>query len=211
MENFTLINKVIVVSAKRNSGKSILCRYLVKTYKDSFEEIFVISMTEGVNSFYKTFINEKNIFCDFSPEWLEKFYDKIEAGVKEGQNKNVLLILDDCGSEKEFYKNPIIKRICTRGRHIFLGIIILSQYLYQTPPVVRSNCDYLIAGQMNRSSQDILADEFLMGNIDKKEFIRLYMKASSNHGFFVINNSSVKDINDIDLLYGRIQTPKEYL
>ena len=59
MDQFTLVDKCTLLVAKRNSGKSILLRYLVKCEIDSFHKIFVISPTECVNNFYKDFKPKK--------------------------------------------------------------------------------------------------------------------------------------------------------
>ena len=41
MENFTLVNKCVNLVAKRNSGKSELCRYMVNIEKEKFDKIFL--------------------------------------------------------------------------------------------------------------------------------------------------------------------------
>ena len=208
---FSLVNKTTLITAKRGSGKSILCRYLVKAEMDKFDEIFVICPTEDCNHFYSSFLDKRNIFTEFDPGWLEQFYKKIENNVKEGNKQNVLLILDDCGSEQDFKKNPIIQRVFTRGRHHNISIIILQQQLYMVSPQCRANSDWLFSGQSTQKSIEILAEEFLVGNLTKREFIKMYHKSSSDHYFLLINNNSVKDANDISQLYSKIRVPKEYL
>ena len=211
MENFTLVNKTTICCAKRGSGKSYLCRYLVKLEQKEFDEIFVISATEDFNNFYKTFINEKNIYSVFSSEWLAKFLDNIEKMTKKGDKKKVLLILDDVGSEDEFKKDTTIKKIFIRGRHTGISILIMQQYMYQISSICRSNADWVLCGQMNAASVQILADEYLLGLMSKKEFIQMYHRASSNYNFLLINNNSVKNIENIDEIYGKIKTPSQYL
>jgi hypothetical protein len=188
-----------------------MCRYLVKREQHLFEEIFVISTTEDCNKFYETFIDKRNIFSEFSTEWLDAFYKKAVDSAKEGKNKNILLILDDACSEAEFKKNTVIKQLFIKSRHYKISVIVLSQYLYQIPPICRGNSDFLLAGQMNRKSIDILSDEFQLGNIEKKDFVKLYNKCSSNHGFMLINNNSVENVDDINQIYGKIRVPVEYI
>lgn len=204
MEQFTLLRKSILITGMRGSGKSVLCKYLVSLCKQEFDEIFVISTTEAQNGFYSSFINEKNIFTEFSSEWLSTFYKKLEEASSK-KKLNVLLILDDCGSDPDFRKDRTIIKAFTRGRHIGLSIIILQQYLYQISPVCRGNCDFLLMGQSNNASIDILAKEYLMGDINKKDFVKLYRNSSCNHYFLVINCNSVKDNSDLDSIYGKIK------
>ena len=51
--NITLIDKITLLTAKRNSGKSVLLKYLVEHEKSKFDKIFVICPTEQINRFYK--------------------------------------------------------------------------------------------------------------------------------------------------------------
>ena len=46
MEDFTILNKTVLLCAKRNSGKSRLLRYLVLCEKNKFDKLFVICPTE---------------------------------------------------------------------------------------------------------------------------------------------------------------------
>ena len=203
---FTLVNKLVAIVGKRASGKSILCKFLVQRQQHLFQDVFVVSATESANKFYETFINKKNIFTEWDVKWIEKFWTTIKAsGNCSCDKKNVLLILDDVGSEEDFKKNSSLRLMATTGRHFHLSVIILSQYLYQIAPVVRSNCDYMLAGQMNAKSRDILCDEFLLGHTTKSEFISIYNSASSNHGFMIICNTSVEDVSNVDSIYGKIK------
>ena len=52
--DFTIKNKAISIVSKRNSGKSILVKYLIKDAirEQHFNKIFVISSTNCVNHFF---------------------------------------------------------------------------------------------------------------------------------------------------------------
>ena len=203
MENFTLVNKCVNLVAKRNSGKSELCRYMVNIEKEKFDKIFVISGTEELNNFYKTFIPASNIFYDFNENWLKALMDKLKELKQAGKELKVLIIFDDIGCDAHNSKK--FKNLYTKGRHFNLSVITICQYLNQISPVCRTNCDYLLMGQTNAYSVQLLADEYLFGNITKKEFIDAYHRNSTNYNFFVINCSSVEDIDDLSLIYGRLK------
>lgn len=210
--NFELVNKTVVLTGKRNSGKSLLLRHIVKKYKDEFQSIFVICPTEIVADFYGKFIEPKNIFYEYKEEWVEQLIKTMtEKTRNEGGTVNVLLILDDVGSEDNFKKSKNLERLFTRGRHIKVALIMTTQYLYMIPPVVRSNADYILVGQQNGASVEILSDEYRNPILSRKEFIQLYLKNSTDHNFFIINNNSIKDLDDINLLYGRIKVPENEL
>ena len=212
--NFEINNKIICFCAKRNSGKSQLLRYLVTCSKNRFSKIFAICPTESVNHFYRDLIPASNIFPQYKEEWVESLISKmteINSGKNDKEAKHILLILDDCCSDSNFHQSKTLKKLATRGRHIKIAVMITCQYIYQIPPVIRNNCDYIYVGQMNQQGLKLLTDEFLMGNIDKKEFVDLYHNNTNDYNFLVINNNSTTDNNDIKQIYGRIKTPDNFI
>lgn len=211
---FEIKNKIICFCAKRNSGKSQLLRYLVNCSKDLFGKIFVICPTESVNHFYKDLVPAQNIFAQYKEEWVESLIAKmtdINSGKSDNDAKHILLILDDCCSDTKFHTSKTLKQLATRGRHIKIAVMITCQYIYQIPPVIRNNCDYIYCGQMNAQSIKLLTTEFLMGNIDKKQFVDLYHSNTNDYNFLVINNNSTTDNNDIGNIYGRIKCPSNHI
>ncbi len=211
-----IVNKTISLVAKRNSGKSQLLRYLVSENKPEFEKIFVISPTEEINKFYtSTGLVEPNcVFDSWSEDWAEKLISKMTRINKDkpaDERKNVLLILDDCMADTQFAYSPALKKIYLRGRHINIACIATCQYLYNLPPICRNNCDFCLVGQMNRSSINLLAEEYLSGDLAKPDFVKLYHRATKDYGFLVINCTSIKDNEDLNQIYGIIKTPKEFI
>ena len=209
-----LRNKIICFTAKRNSGKSQLLRYLLLKSKHLFKKIFVICPTESVNRFYSDIIPKENIFDQYSEDWTENLIKKmtqINARKSEKESSHVLLILDDCCSDTNFHQSKSLKKLATRGRHIKIGVMLTSQYLFSVSPIFRNNCDTLLVGQMNTQGVQLLMSEFMMGDITSKDFLDLYHSNTSDYGFLVINNNSSSDNSNIDTLYGSIKTPKEYL
>ena len=211
---FSLIDKAMCLCAKRNSGKSVLLRYLVKTHQEDFSKIFVICPSEEVNHFYKEFIDKRDIFPKYKEEWIISLMSKMEninSKKKKEDFSRVLLILDDCCSDVDFHHSDSIKRIFTRGRHCGLALIITAQYVYQLPPVCRSNCDFIAVSQMNRQGLEILTTEFLMGDISRDDFYKMYYRSTSNYGFLLINNNSASDNSNLEEIYGVIKTPENFV
>ena len=209
----SLVNKTISVVAKRNSGKSVLIRYLVNQQKRFFSKIFVICPTESINPFYNKITKDDCIFDEWNEVWANELIErmtKINANKNTRERKNVLIILDDCMSDIDFNQSMALKKIYTRGRHFNLSIIATCQYLNTLPKICRSNCDILISGQMNLCSIEMLANEYCC-NLNKKEFIALFNRSTNDYGFLVVNNNSVKENDDLNVIYGQIKTPYEYL
>ena len=213
--NFSILNRCISLCAMRSSGKSEMLRYLVMAEKHKFHKIFVISPTNITNGFYNGFIEKQNIRSNWTDEWVNKLLEILQNlnKNKKCQNdlpKNVLLILDDCCSNTKFHNSKTFEKIFTTGRHYFLSCIITSQYLTHIPPSSRVNSNFILAGSLNNNNIQILADEYTLVNCSRKEFIEIYKKATPNHGFLLINNSSTKN-NNINEIYGIMRVPKECL
>ena len=211
--NLDIVNKTTTLVAKRNSGKSVLLKYLVDQKKSKFEKIYVICPTESVNNFYSSLVEKNCIFDSWNEEWAESLIQKMttqNANKKKEEKKNILLILDDVMSDTNFAQSPALKKLYTRGRHINIGVIATCQYLYNLPPICRSNADWCIVGQMNRQSIQLLAEEYLSGDLEKNDFVKLYNRSTKDYGFLVINNNSIKD-DDLNNIYGVIKTPEKYV
>ena len=61
------------------------------------------------------------------------------------------------------------------------------------------------------ASREILEKEFNFSMLPPKEFIKLYNNSTKDYNFLMINCNSVKDVDDLNELYGIIKTPPEYL
>jgi hypothetical protein len=209
MNNFTIVDKCIGLIAKRNSGKSVLLKHLVQSELHKFHKCFVICPTENINRFYKDIVSEENVFDSYDERWTNKLIDKmteINSNKPAKDRKHILLILDDCVSDTNFHQSPTIKKLFLRGRHINISLLITTQYIYLISPSMRNNLDYIFCGQMNKQSIDLLCSEFLSGDIDKNEFIKMFNRCTKDYNFLVINNNSVKD-DDLNSVYGCIKAP----
>jgi len=214
MDQFTLKNKIVSLIGKRNSGKSQMLRYLFNQQKHLFKAVFCICPTESVNKFYSDLIKKQNIFDSYNEEWVEKLITKmtqVNAGKSDKDASHILLILDDLCSDTNFHQSKSFKKLCTRGRHVKISVIITSQYIYQIPPVARNNSDFILCSQMNTQGLDLLSTEFLFGNLSKKDFIDLYYKNTADYGFLVINNNCTKSNDDINEIYGSLRVPENFI
>jgi hypothetical protein len=214
--DFDIVNKTTSIIAKRASGKSVLLRYLVEQNRDKFERIICFCPTESISKFYSKgdppLVDKNFVFAEWSEDYCRDLCDKltkINANKSKAEMKMVLLILDDIFADTDFHHSPILRSIFMRSRHYGLAIISAVQYLHNLPPICRTNSDWVLTGQMNRQSVNLLADEF--SNIPRDEFITLVSKATKDYGFLVINNNAVQDNENIDAIYGVLKTPKEFV
>lgn len=206
---------MVLLIAKRNSGKSVLLKQLVNDEKDEFEKIFVVCPTEKINHFYTSsgITSPEFVFDQYSEAFVNKLLDRmaeLNKGKRKDDMKKVLLILDDCIADVNFHSSPSLRRLFSTGRHYGVAVIFTSQYLNALSPLQRNNTDYILCGCMNNHSFDILCEEFLTGSITKQEFKKFYTDATKEYGFVVINNNSVK-LGELNEMYGSIRVPHELL
>jgi len=214
MDNFTLLNNKICLCGKTKSGKSLLLRYLLIKERNKFNKKYLFCPTEKINNFYEGIIKKENIFELFSDQWVKLLMKKltdIRENKKDEKIKNILIIFDDCCSDTNFHQSEEMKKLFTRGRHLNIAVCITTQYPYHIPPILRCNCDYMLVGQLNKQSIELLKDEFLMGNIDSKEFLKMYYRCTGNYQFLIINNNSVSSNDNLDEIYGTIKCPDKYI
>ena len=215
MDNtFSIQNKTLLVCAKRASGKSEMVRYLVKNELSHFKKVFVFSPTEAVHKFYGDFVSQETIFHTYEDGLIDKMIERlsvVNANKSKHNASHILVILDDLINDLDFHHANGLKKLFSRGRHIFITTIVISQYIYAVPPIVRTNADYIFCGQQNKRSVEILTDEFLSPNMEKEDFVKMYANATKNYGFLVINQNSISDLDNVNEMYGIVQVPRETL
>lgn len=201
--------------AKRNSGKSLLIRWLIQHHKSQWKTIFVVSGSESVNKFYSTFIDSNKIFHKYDERWATSLMDKM-AKINEGKNKDspdftrILLILDDIACDVNCHTSKSLEQLWAKARHYGIGVWISLQYPYMIPPIMRSNMDYLCIGQLNSKSIKIVTEEFAHGKIETKQFLEMLYRCTSDFKFLIIKNTSAKS-SDLNEIYGCLKTPENFI
>ena len=107
-----IVNKTTSLVAKRNSGKSVLLKYLVQSSKSKFSNIFVICPTESVNSLDSDLVKANCIFDSWNEQWADSLIQKMthqNANKSKEEKKNILIVLDDVMSDTNFNNSPALK------------------------------------------------------------------------------------------------------
>ena len=200
---FTLKNKTVALFGKRGSGKTVMARQLISDEKHLFRgNIFLFSPTEKLNNDYSGLVAENHIFDAFNDAWANKLLGKL-GNMSKAELRPILLIFDDCGSERDWSSSKEFIKLFTRGRHLHISVLTLNQYVYQLPKICRANCDFVLASQQPTQSVDILTDEFNVG-LKPDAFRQIYRNATTDYGFLLINNTATKDDNQ-DSIYGQMK------
>jgi hypothetical protein len=133
------------------------------------------------------------------------------ANKPKDERRNVLLVLDDMIMDHNLQTSPTLKKLLVRGRHMNIAVIVSTQHLTSIAPIIRVNSDYFICGNLNHNSVSLMCEEFLAGNINRRQFIDMYNKSTKDHNFLIINNNSVSDNNALDEIYSIIKLPQWYV
>ena len=139
-------NSFIVIASKRNSGKTVLTKNLIKYLYDTFEYNWacLFSDTAGFNGDYDNVFEKELIFkSEQLDDKVEKILKLQEKSVKNKKLIHGLIVLDDV---KIYKKSKILIDLSTKSRHYKLTVIGSVQYPKELiSSSIRSNIDYLFS------------------------------------------------------------------
>lgn len=185
---------------KRNSGKSVLGKHIVENLakRKRTDTVIAFSNTMRYNRDWHM-LKPKNRIEGYQVSKLEsiiKFAQK-EADKKmedpSYQPKRITIVLDDIiGMNKETRNCPILDYLFSLGRHINIGVIVISQY----PKVVisciaRNNIDFLYMSVNSPAVMALLYEIAIFdGSIHQfRDFITANI-TQDQYSFVVFNNTS---------------------
>jgi hypothetical protein len=192
MEPFEMKNpNLTIFTAKRNSGKSHMIKYMLYKASKDYNDVIVMCPTT-FHSDYPKFMDKTRLIPRYDEDLLQHIIKRQASITKAKRINKVLVILDDCISKANF-KSNIFELIATQGRHYQFSCWITTQHYNKLPPVIRLNCDYmLILGNQTKKIMQTIYDE-LGGVCDSdKEFSDMVKPELVNYGCFVVNNLSAK-------------------
>lgn len=198
------------ITAKRRTGKSVLMRHLCSQMVGWYEEVHVFSLTAHLQTDLFDFVDEKNINHTFDEEKLKSIWNRQESLImslkKKGQIDNfptILCIFDDIIGDTKVRNSKILNEYFIAGRHIHIGMIIISQEMggrYGLPKVVRANLDLAIAFFLNSEG-------------DRELFVKQYISTkSTKYGKVIFNDICQEEYKAICILnYKTDKEPENYI
>jgi hypothetical protein len=131
------------------------------------------------------FIEETSL--SFLPALLEEQKKSIEKYGKELAN-NILLVLDDCASDKKAFKDQTTVKTIFMSRHYKISSIITTQAYFQICKSIRLNCGFKVIFHIaNQKELQVIYAENNCG-IDWPEWQLLYNEVNDvDHQFVSIN------------------------
>lgn len=145
--NMIMPGYTVIFTGKRRSGKTKVMRALCRHLRRWFPEVIVFTRTKSSGE-YSRFLPDSRIIQGFDPDLLvdiakiqrSKVRD-MSNGLRENENINILIILDDCLAERLQWSQEL-NAIFFEGRHLFITLFVSIQDVKGCAPAATGNCDY---------------------------------------------------------------------
>lgn len=199
-------NPAIVMIAKRASGKSWVCRSILKHFRD-IPVGLIIAPTERMANppFYSDFFPDSYIHYEYKSETIEKLLyrqdimiekkmDREQVGKKPVDPRGFIL-MDDCLSKKgSWMKDQPIMELLFNGRHYQLMYMLTMQFPLGITPELRCNFDYIFLLKEDFYSNLKRLYDHYAGMFPTFDSFRLVFKElTANFGSMVIVNRGAAD------------------
>ena len=186
-------DSIVLLLAKRRTGKSFLCRDIMHTHRD-VPSGMIISPTEKANKYYGDFVPDLFIYNDYSAELIEKFLKRQqnirEIAKKRAIDERAFLVMDDCMFDNKWVKDKEIREIFFNGRHYNVFFILLMQYALGITHALRSNIDHVfILKESNITNRKKLFDHYAGAFPSFHAFSQAMDQCTNDYECLVIDNT----------------------
>lgn len=197
-------NPAIVMIAKRASGKSWVCRAILRHFKD-IPVGMIIAPTEKMANppFYSEFFPDLYIHYEYKSETIEKLLFRQDAMIEKEKEKQLegkkvdprgFILMDDCLSKKgSWMKDQPIMELLFNGRHYKLMYMLTMQFPLGITPELRCNFDYIfLLNEDFISNLKRLYDHYagMFPNFDS--FKQVFKDVTADFGAMVIVNRGAR-------------------
>jgi hypothetical protein len=199
-------NPSIAIIAKRGSGKTILCRSLLKHFfeEDKIPVGIIISPTDSLNQFYGKKFPDLFIHDKYSPTITQNFlYRQGEMKDKRTEKKlegkkvdhRAVMLMDDClGKAAEWKKDENLSELLLNGRHYGITYMITLQDPLGVGPQMRGNFDYVfILADDNFKNIQRIYENYAGIFPTKESFAKTFSALTQDFGCMVLVNRGVRN------------------
>lgn len=193
----------VIFSGKRRSGKTKLMRALCRHNRPWFPEIIVFTRTKSSGE-YSRFLPDSRIIQGFDPELLielakiqRKKVREMSLGLRQNENINLLIILDDCLAERLQWSQEL-NAIFFEGRHLFITLFVSIQDIKGCAPAATGNCDYVyLFPNGDERTLEAARDKYLPF-LDKYELSDLLESEEINKKYHIIGVDIAHKYNPVN-------------
>ena len=136
----------MLISAKRRTGKSVLCHDFLFHMRDwGFNKVILISESAGAGQEAYKPIDPRLMYNNLTDELLQSIWNQQEIDKAKDPEHKILVILDDViGDMKKIRSMKNLGKFATLGRHNNISYIAICQYYKSFPKVFRDNSDLIV-------------------------------------------------------------------
>jgi hypothetical protein len=162
-------------------------------YQQSLPAGLVVSKTDKLTHYYEQFIPPVLIHDEYSPELIDKLFDRQKKAIEEDwSNPHVFLIFDDTLSDAGTWKkDPRIKEIFFNGRHYKILFLLTMQSPMAITPDLRGNIDFtFILRTPNQKNRKDIYDNYCGMFPSREIFEKVLDACTEDYGCLVVDNTS---------------------
>lgn len=204
-EDLPQLHFTTCIVGPRNRGKSLLIRNLLlrdELLKKTFKKphyIIIISPNVDVNGDFDE-VDGKNVYkYDHYDPALVNYLMQTQSDIikKMGRKKcpEILCIMDDILDSGALNFHSAVEKIFSRGRHVNINLILVSQHLNRISRTMRLNSDYFILFMPNNMTE---LTDFLEQYVPKRYWKKMdgYLKQMWEESIynFVVVDFKTKDV-----------------
>lgn len=183
---------VWIILGPRNTGKTVLLRYLMWLLRDKCDMIMAMTETESSAASMRDYIPKRLVYNrGYDGAACDKFLNTTKMIAETGKVRHVWLIEDDLMSDSRFLSGRTHMAMHLNGRHWHESIFSTSQFPTCHPPKARAQADVVISLRCNSHADRRRLFEFYFGCFSSfAEFERVFAACTANYGCLVIDKTS---------------------
>ena len=167
----------VILYGPRRSGKSTFIRNICQRIRPWYPDVVVFTTTKDSGEYFG-FIPIENVIDGLDEDLLMKLIlnqrrkKREESRGKDQGNYELLVIIDDCMSEKLRYKD-IFNKVFFNGRHYNITLIVTVQDVKGVAPAATINADLAYSFALpDRRGRDTIREKFV-DYLDRNQFADL--------------------------------------
>ena len=212
---------VVVLSGRRDTGKSFLVRDLLYYHQD-VPIGTVISGTEEGNGFYGKLVPKLFIHNEYNTAIIENILKRqrqvlkqikkeMETYKKSTIDARTFVILDDCLYDNTWARDKLIRLLFMNGRHWKVMLVITMQYPLGIPPTLRTNIDYVfILREPYIANRKRLYENYAGMFPTFESFSQVMDQCTENYECLVINNNAKSNKLQDQVFWYKAETHNDF-
>lgn len=184
-------NRIILLVAKRNSGKSVLMRDLMYHMHQNVDFGLAMTPTEDSAEMFRACMPEQWIYSGFDAVKLDQLITIQRELSRKKKQRALYLCMDDCMYDKKVLRSTQMRDVFMNGRHLGITFINAMQYVMDMPPDLRTNVDYVFALRETIISNKTKLWKYFFGMFDRfEDFSRVMDTCTADFSCLVLDNTS---------------------